>query len=486
MSASMTMFSTMLPILFLAITGMIMLMSGVFTARDHSFAITATAIVILAITARLIFAAPDGEIFHGLYLTSDFTRFADMLVLLGAGGALSLSVAFNQRTGITRFEYPVLIIFAVVGMIVLVSADNLLTLYLGFEIMSLALYVLAAFARTNLRSSEAGLKYFILGALSSGLLLYGISLVYGYSGTTGFTGIAHGFAGAMTGHTTVSLGSTLGLVFVLVGLAFKISAAPFHMWTPDVYEGAPTSVTAFFATAPKIAVFALLLRIMLGPFAPLFAQWQDLVEILAAASMIIGAFGAIGQSNIKRLMGYSSIGHMGYALMGLAAGTSFGVRATLIYLAIYLVMSLGTFGCIVAMSRNGRPVERIADLAGMAGEDGRYALVLAIMMWSMAGIPPLSGFFGKFYVFAAAIDAHLDILAIIGIITSVIAAFYYLRVIKVMYFDTGSPGFDARTAGVNLVIGISAVVTTLFVFYPAPLSTITSLAARALFPSQGF
>lgn len=478
----MTMFSTMLPILFLAITGMIMLMSGVFTARDHSFAITATAIVILAITARLIFAAPDGEIFHGLYLTSDFTRFADMLVLLGAGGALSLSVAFNQRTGITRFEYPVLIIFAVVGMIVLISAGNLLTLYLGFEIMSLALYVLAAFARSNLRSSEAGLKYFILGALSSGLLLYGISLVYGFSGTTDFIGIAHGF----TDHATASIGSTIGLVFVLVGLAFKISAAPFHMWTPDVYEGAPSSVTAFFATAPKIAVFALLLRVMLGPFAPIFAQWQDLVQILAAASMIIGALGAIGQTSIKRLMAYSSIGHMGYALMGLAAGTIIGVRATLIYLAIYLVMSLGTFGCIIAMSRKGRPVERIADLAGMAGEDGRYALVLAIMMWSMAGIPPLSGFFGKFYVFAAAIDANLIVLAIIGIVTSVIAAFYYLRVIKVMYFDQGTPGFDKRTAGINLVIGVSAIATVLFVFYPSPLSTVSSLAAHALFPSPGF
>lgn len=482
MSAPMTIFDTMLPILFLALAAMVMLVSGVFSRRDHSFAITGAAIVLFAITARLMFAAPDGTIFHGLFITNDFTRFADLLVLMGAAGALSLSVAFNQRTGITRFEYPVLIVFAVIGMVVLISAGDLLTLYLGFELMSLALYVLAAFARYNLRSSEAGLKYFILGALSSGILLYGISLVYGFSGTTEFTGIARAF----TGSASASLGSTIGIVFVLVGLGFKISAAPFHMWTPDVYEGAPSSVTAFFATAPKVAVFALLLRVMLGPFAPLFAQWQDLVQILAAASMIIGALGAIGQSNIKRLMAYSSIGHMGYALMGLAAGSLIGVRATLIYLAIYVVMSLGTFGCIIAMSRKGRPVERIADLAGMASEDGRYALVLAIMMWSMAGIPPLSGFFGKFYVFAAAIDAHLNVLAVIGIITSVIAAFYYLRVIKVMYFDAGSPGFDKRTAGINLVIGVSAIATVLFVFYPSPLSTVSSLAAHALFPSQGF
>ncbi|MDD2876737.1 MAG: NADH-quinone oxidoreductase subunit NuoN [Acidiphilium sp.] len=478
----MTMFYTMLPILCLAVSGMAMLLYGVFTTRDHTFAITGTAIVVLAITGRLIFAAPDGRMFHGLFLTSDFTRFADMLVLLGAAGALSLSVAFNQRVGITRFEYPVLIMFAVTGMIVLVSAANLLTLYIGFEIQSLALYILAAFARSDLRSSEAGLKYFILGALSSGILLYGISLVYGFSGTTGFVGIAHAFGG----NATASIGSTVGIVFVLVGLAFKISAAPFHMWTPDVYEGAPSPVTAFFATAPKVAVFALLLRLMLGPFAPMLTQWQDLVQILAAASMIIGAIGAIGQTNIKRLMGYSSIGHMGYALMGLAAGTLAGVRATMIYLAIYVVMSLGTFGCIIAMSRKGRPVERIADLAGMASEDGRYALAMAILMWSMAGIPPLSGFFGKFYVFAAAIDAHLDVLAVIGVATSVVAAFYYLRVIKVMYFDSGTPGFDKRTVGINLVIAVSAIATALFVFYPSPLSTISSLAAHAVFPSQGF
>lgn len=478
----MIMLYTMLPILVLAISGMIMLMAGVFTRRDHTFAITAAAIVVLAITARLLFAAPDGMAFHGLFVTSDFTRFADLLVLLGAAGALSLSVAFNERTGITRFEYPVLVMFAVVGMVVLVSAGNLLTLYLGFEIMSLALYVLAAFARTNLRSSEAGLKYFILGALSSGLLLYGISLVYGFAGTTSFAGIAHAFGGK----GIASTGSTIGIVFVLVGLVFKISAAPFHMWTPDVYEGAPTSVTAFFATAPKIATFALLMRVLIGAFGPMYTQWLDLVQIIAAASMIVGAIGAIGQTNIKRLMAYSSIGHMGYALMGIAAGTLAGVRGTLIYLAIYLVMSLGTFGCIIAMSRNGKPVERIADLSGMAAEDGRYALALAVLMWAMAGIPPLSGFFGKFYVFAAAINSGLDVLAVIGIVTSVIAAFYYLRVIKVMYFDTGSPGFDKRSAGVNLVIGVSAVITVLFVFHPSTLSTVSSLAAHALLPSQGF
>ena len=478
----MSTFYTVLPILFLAIAGMIMLMFGVFTKRDHSFAVTAASIVVLAIAARLLVAAPGGTIFHGLYQTNDFTRFADVLVALGAIGALALSVTFNRNIGITRFEFPVLVLFAVTGMVVLVSASDLITLYIGFEIQSLALYVLAAFARHNLRSSEAGLKYFVLGALSSGLLLYGISLVYGFAGTTNFAGIAH----ALAGHPAAAVGSTIGLVFVLVGLAFKISAAPFHMWTPDVYEGAPTSVTAFFATAPKIAVFALLLRVMLGPFGPVLGQWRDLVQIIAASSMVIGAVGAIRQTSIKRLMGYSSIGHMGYALMGLAAGTAAGVSGALIYLAIYLVISLGTFGCIIAMSRGRQPVERIADLAGMASDDPRFAFVLAVMMWSMAGIPPLAGFFGKFYVFAAAINAGLDPLAVLGIITSVIAAFYYLRVIKVMYFDAGEPGLDRRSAGVSLVMGAAAAFTVLFVFHPSTLTTLSTMAAHALMTSQGF
>lgn len=478
----MSTFYTVLPILFLAVAGIVMLMAGVFARRDHSFAITAVTGVVLAIAARLLVAAPTGTVLHGLYQTNDFTRFADVLVALGAIGALALSVTFNRNIGITRFEFPVLILFAVTGMVVLVSANDLITLYIGFEIQSLALYVLAAFARHNLRSSEAGLKYFVLGALSSGLLLYGISLVYGFAGTTGFEGIAR----ALASHPAAAMGSTVGLVFVLVGLAFKISAAPFHMWTPDVYEGAPTSVTAFFATAPKIAVFALLLRVMLGPFGPAVAQWRDLVELLAAASMVIGAIGAIRQTSIKRLMGYSSISHMGYALMGLAAGNAAGVSGALIYLAIYVVMSLGTFGCIIAMSRGRQPVDRISDLAGMATDDPRFAFALAMMMWSMAGIPPLAGFFGKFYVFAAAINAGLAPLAVLGIVTSVVAAFYYLRVIKVMYFDAGEPGLDSRNSGVSLVIGLASAGVLLFAFHPSTLTTLSTMAAHAVMTSQGF
>jgi NADH-quinone oxidoreductase subunit N len=481
MSAGSGVIMSVLPMLFIGLGGLVMLLAGVLARRDHSFAITAAAIIVLALAGRLVFVAPDGVVFHGLLVTNGFTRFADILVLLGAIGGLTLSIAYNKRTGIGRFEYPVLVMFAVVGMFVLVGANNLLSLYVGFEIQSLALYVLAAFARSSLRSSEAGLKYFVLGALSSGLLLYGISLVYGFAGTTSFVGIARAFSG----DNTAAVGSTFGLVFVLVGLAFKVSAAPFHMWTPDVYEGAPSAVTAFFATAPKVAVMALLARVLLGPFGGMLVNWQMLVEILAAASMIVGAVGGMRQNNIKRLMGYSAIGQMGYVLMGLAAGNQAAVRGVLIYLVIYVVMSLGVFGCIVAMSRKGRPVEQIEDLAGMAVEDPRYALALAIFMWGLAGIPPLAGFFSKLYVFLAAIRAGLDGLAVVGIVTSLMAAAYYLRVIKVMYFDRGEPGFDPRTMGMNAVIYASAVATVLFILMPASITEASTYAAHALM-SAGF
>ncbi|MGC8531348.1 MAG: NADH-quinone oxidoreductase subunit NuoN [Acidiphilium sp.] len=481
MSAGSGVIMSVLPVLFIGLGGLVMLLAGVLARRDHSFAITAAAIIVLALAGRLVFVAPDGVVLHGLLVTNGFTRFADILVLLGAIGGLALSIAYNKRIGIGRFEYPVLVLFAVVGMIVLVGANNLLSLYVGFEIQSLALYVLASFARHSLRSSEAGLKYFVLGALSSGLLLYGISLVYGFAGTTGFAGIARAFSG----DNTAMIGSTFGLVFVLVGLAFKISAAPFHMWTPDVYEGAPSAVTAFFATAPKVAVMALLARVLLGPFGGMLVNWQMLVEILAAASMIVGAIGGMRQNNIKRLMGYSAIGQMGYVLMGLAAGNQAAVRGVLIYLTIYVVMSLGVFGCIVAMSRKGRPVEQIGDLAGMAAEDPRYALALAVFMWGLAGIPPLAGFFSKLYVFLAAVRAGLDGLAVIGIVTSLMAAAYYLRVIKVMYFDRGEPGFDQRTVGMNAVIYASAVATALFILMPAPITEASTYAAHALM-SAGF
>ena len=460
--------------LLLGLGGMALLIFGVFSKRDQSTACTFGAILLFILAAVFSFSAPDGFIFGGLLKISMFTRYADMLVLLSAAAALILSLDYNSREAIARFEYPILVIFAVLGMIVLISAADLMALYVGFELQSLALYICAATARDSLRSTEAGLKYFVLGALASGLLIYGISLIYGFAGTTNFLALA----GILT--HGAGYGTVIGIVFVLVGLAFKISAAPFHMWTPDVYEGSPTPVTALFGTAPKAATMALLLSVMLGPFGHLLAQWQALIEILSIISMALGSRASIGQTNIKRLMAYSSIANMGYALMGLAAGTQAGVQATLVYLAIYVVTSFGGFACIIAMRRRGQAVETIADLAGLASEKPGFALALAIFMWAMAGIPPLSGFFGKLYVFSAAINAGLTTLAVIGVVTSIIGAFYYLRVIKVMYFDSGKPEFDKTATGVNFVMAAGAIATCLFIFIPGPLVTAADAAAKAL------
>jgi NADH-quinone oxidoreductase subunit N len=466
--------SSLIPALLLGLGGMLLLIIGVLSKRDTSTSTTVGALVFLALAAAFTFSAPDGFMFGGLLKIGMFTRYADLLVYLAAGAALILSLDYNRREAIARFEFPILVLFAVLGMIVMISAADLMTLYVGFELQSLALYILAASARDSVRSTEAGLKYFVLGALASGLLIYGISLVYGFAGTTNFLALAN-ILSAGAGYGTV-----IGIVFVLVGLAFKISAAPFHMWTPDVYEGSPSPVTALFGTAPKIATMALLLSVMLGPFGHLLGQWQMLIEILSIVSMALGALAAIGQTNIKRLLAYSSIGHMGYALIGLAAGTQAGVQATLVYLAIYVVMSFGAFACIIAMRRAGQAVETIADLAGLSTEKPGFALALAIFMWSMAGIPPLSGFFGKLYVFSAAINAGLNTLAIVGVVTSIIGAFYYLRVIKVMYFDAGTPGFDKTAPGVRFIMAIGAIATCLFVFIPGPLVEAADAAAKAL------
>lgn len=453
---------------------MALLLIGVLAKRECATFSTAGSIVLLLAAAWASCSAPDALLFGGLLKTTLFTRFADGIVYVSAAAALVLAFDYNSKEGIARFEYPILVLFAVLGMVVMISANDLMTLYVGFELQSLALYIAAALARDSLRSTEAGLKYFVLGALASGLLVYGISLVYGFTGTTNFTALA----ALLTG--TAGAGTVIGLVFVLVGLAFKISAAPFHMWTPDVYEGAPTSVTALFGTAPKAAAMALFLSVMTGPFGHLLPQWQAIIEILAVISMALGGLAAISQTNIKRLMAYSSIGHMGYALMGLAAGTEAGIQATLVYIAIYVVMSFGAFACIIAMRRQGQAVEKISDLAGLAGQRPGFAFALAVFMWAMAGIPPLSGFFGKLYVFAAAFNAGLTTLAIIGIVTSVINAFYYLRVIKVMYFDAGAPNFDPSAKGVNFIMALGAAVTALFVFLPAPLLSAADAAAKAL------
>jgi len=468
-----------LPEIFLACSGMALLMIGVFRGEGSTRFVSALAVVVLLVTAALVLGLGNERsvTFNGQFVADRFATFMKILVLIGSALSIIVAVDYLEREQLSRFEYPVLIVFATLGMLMMISANDLVAVYVGLETQSLALYVLAAFRRDHARSSEAGLKYFVLGALSSGMLLYGMSLVYGFSGTTSFDGLArlfdHGAA--------PSVGVIVGLVFVAAGIAFKISAVPFHMWTPDVYEGAPTSVTTFFAAAPKIAAVALFIRVLLEPFGGLSHQWQQIVWVTALGSMVLGAFAAIGQTNIKRLMAYSSIGHVGYILVGLAAGTVEGINGIAIYLATYLAMSIGAWGCILAMRRQQRMVEDISDLAGLSRSNPGMAAALAIFMFSMAGIPPLAGFFGKFYVFLAAINAGLYTLAVVGMLTSVVGAFYYIRIVKVMYFDEPGDAFD-RPIGRELswVIGITAAFTLFFFVYSAPVLDGADAASRSL------
>ncbi len=469
-----------LPELILLAGACLALMAGAF-GRDSGDGV-ATPLALAAMLAALatVVLGPGGEAvtFGGLFVSDAYTRFMKGLILAGAALTLVMSRRFRARETLDQFEYPVLLTFATLGMTMMVSANDLMALYVGIELQSLPLYVVAAIKRDNRRSSEAGLKYFILGALSSGMLLYGCSLIYGYTGTTGFVALT---AAADTG--TPSIGLLVGLVFLTAGLAFKASAVPFHMWTPDVYEGAPTAVTAFFAAAPKVAALALFARVLLEPFGALADEWRQIVVFLSIASMVLGAFAAIRQTNIKRLMAYSSIGHVGYALVGLAAGGVDGARGLVIYLAIYLTMTIGAFGCILAMRRRGRMVEGIADLAGLGRDRPLLAAALAILMFSMAGIPPLAGFFGKLYVFLAAVDAGLYVLAVIGVLTSVVAAFYYVRIVKLMYFDPSEEAFDRPLEReVGLVVAGASVLVLLFFVYPTPLVAGAATAAAALVP----
>ncbi|MEQ8967172.1 MAG: NADH-quinone oxidoreductase subunit NuoN [Azospirillaceae bacterium] len=470
-----------LPEIFLACAGMALLMIGVFTGERSTRLVSWLAVAALAVTAVLLVAVTDGRVvtFNGLFVADAFGLYMKLLVLAGSALALIISQDYIEREEMARFEYPVLFVFATLGMLMMISANDLISLYIGLELQSLSLYVVAAFRRDTLRSTEAGLKYFVLGALSSGMLLYGASLVYGFAGTTDFTLLAEAF----TGDETPALGLIVGIVFVAAGLAFKVSAVPFHMWTPDVYEGAPTSVTAFFAAAPKVAAVALFVRVMVGPFGDLVAQWQQIVVVTSLLSMALGAFAAINQTNIKRLMAYSSIGHIGYALVGLAAGTPEGVRGVMIYMAIYLAMNIGTFACILTMRINGRMVEGIDDLAGLSRSNPMLAVVLAIFMFSMAGIPPLAGFFGKLYVFMAAIESGLYVLAVVGVLTSVVACFYYIRIVKLMFFDEPTEAFD-RPIGRDMatVIAASGVFTTFFIVFPGPVVDTAARAALSLFP----
>jgi len=466
-----------LPEIVLACIGMAILIFGVLRKSDSTLLCTMFSIGGYLIAGMLVLTGTQGFGYHGQFVSDPFSAFNQILILSGAALCTVLALDWNESQGIARFELPVLTLFATVGMMVMASASNLMTLYLGLELHSLPLYVLAASQRDNLRSSEAGLKYFVLSSLASGLLLYGISLVYGFSGTMDLMGLHD----LLKTPANASPGLIVGIVFVFVGLAFKVSAVPFHMWTPDVYEGAPTPVTVFFATAPKVAAMSLLLRVMGTSFASLVGAWQELIVIVSICSMVLGALAAIGQSNIKRLMAYSSIGHMGYALIGLAVGTAEGARGTLVYMLIYVFMSAGAFGCILAMRRKGQPFEKISDLSGLATNDPALALALAIFMFSLAGIPLMSGFFAKLYIFLSAVQAGLWTLAIIGVLASVVSAFYYIRVIKVMYFDAPVERFDARPASLSIVVAATGLFTTFFFLFPAPVVAAAQAAAGVLF-----
>jgi len=469
-----------LPEMVLAAGAMALLILGVLRGEGSTRLVSWLSIGVL-ILIFLLTALGGGERrvgFYGMFVTDAFAVFMKALVLIGSAVTIVMGMRYNEEQGIARFEFPVLVLLATTGMMVIVSANDLITLYVGLELQNLALYVVASFNRDSVRSSEAGLKYFVLGALSSGMLLYGASLIYGFTGTTAFDDLAK----LLTGGAHVEAGILVGLVFVVVGLAFKVSAVPFHMWTPDVYEGAPTPVSAFFAVAPKLAALALFIRFMIAPFGPLIAEWRQVIVFLSIASMLLGAVAAIAQQNIKRLMAYSSISHVGYALIGLAAGTADGIRGVLVYLAIYLFMTVGSWAVILCMCRRGRMLEGISDLAGLSQSQPGLALALAIFMFALSGIPPTAGFFAKFYVFLAAINAQLTGLAVIGVVTSVASAFYYLRVVKVMYFDEPLGAFDRPIATeLKGVLFVTAVGTLFFFLVPGPIVAGAEAAASALF-----
>lgn len=462
----------MTPEIALSVAALALLMIGVFRGDKGFGFVSYLSVGALALTAFLVAAGPnDASAFNGSIVVDSFGLYMKYLVLLGSAIAIVMSMEFLKTEKINRFEYPILIVLATVGMLMMISANDLIVLYMGLELQSLSLYVLAAFNRDSLRSSESGLKYFVLGALSSGLLLYGASLIYGFTGTTNFTDIA---AFASQGiDNRENMGVIFGMTFLLAGLAFKISAVPFHMWTPDVYEGSPTPVTAFFAAAPKIAAMALIIRVTVGAFPPDahgVAPWQQIVVFLAIASMFLGAFAGIGQNNIKRLMAYSSIGHMGYALVGLVAGTTAGIRGVLIYMMVYLITLIGVFVCILAMRRKEGMVEKISDLAGLSRTQPVVAWTLMLLMFSLAGIPPLAGFLGKLYVFLPAIEAGYVWLAVLGFIASVISCAYYLNVIKVMFFDEPAAPFKTPMPlahrGLLAVSGIFTVLFMLVIRFP--------------------
>jgi NADH-quinone oxidoreductase subunit N len=465
-----------LPELVLAVGAMVLLMLGAYRGEGMTRLVTTLAVVLLVVTGALVLMLPAGKLatFGGSFIVDDFARFMKVVAIIGSAVTLVVSTEFLSDPSRRIFEYSILVLLSTLGMMVLISAADLIMLYLGLELMSLALYVVAASNRDNVKSTEAGLKYFVLGALSSGMLLYGASLIYGFTGTVEFAGIA---AAVKTG----SVGIVFGLVFLLAGLCFKVSAVPFHMWTPDVYEGAPTPVTAFFASAPKVAALAVFTRVTLTAFPGIVPQWQQILVFVAIASMALGSFAGIGQKNIKRLMAYSSIGHMGFALVGLASGTVEGAQGVLIYAAIYVAMTLGAFTVILIMKRNGQAMEEISDFAGLSRTNPLLAFFFAMLLFSLAGVPPLAGFFGKWYVFVAAIKSGLFTLAVIGVLTSVVGAFYYLSIVKVMYFDEPAGQIEPIRIELRTVLAVAGIFNIFFFAYPGPLVSVATAAAKSLF-----
>jgi NADH-quinone oxidoreductase subunit N len=465
-----------LPELLLVVGAMVLLMYGVFRGERSVTAVTWLSILLLVAAGAVVAGLPGErlESFGGSFVVEGFARFLKILALVGSATTILMSLDYLERERQQRFEYPILILLSTAGMMMLISAADLIALYVGLELMSLALYVIAAINRDSVKSTEAGLKYFVLGALSSGMLLYGASLVYGFTGSVSFAAIAKVSEDG-------GIGLIFGLVFLFAGFCFKVSAVPFHMWTPDVYEGAPTPITAFFAAAPKVAGIAMFMRVAIDAFPDAVLQWQQIVVFVSIASMALGAFAAIGQRNIKRLMAYSSIGHMGFALVGLAAATPEGVQGVLVYMAIYVAMTLGIFACILAMRRDGQMVEEIGDLAGLARTRPAMAFLLAMLLFSLAGIPPLAGFFAKFYVFLAAIKAGLFTLAVIGVLASVVGAYYYLVIVKIMYFDEPARPFEPMPYELRTVLAVTGLFNLLFFVYPGPLVRAASAAAPSLF-----
>jgi len=458
-----------LPELFLSLSIMTLLILGVFIKKSFKI-INALTILSLIFGIVLVLNQPQDviKIFNDSYIIDELSIFMKVLTLLFCLFILLISADYVKRTNTDKIEYPILIMSSTLGMLLMISSYDLIVFYLGLELQSLCLYILASFRRDDEKSTEAGLKYFVLSALASGLLLYGCSLIYGFTGSTNFHVIANNLDSTNTG-------AVFGIVFIIVGLAFKISAVPFHMWTPDVYEGAPTSVTSFFALVPKIAALSVFIRFMYVPFLNVIEQWQTIIIFLSIASMILGAVAAIGQDNIKRLMAYSSIGHMGYALAGLATGTNSGIQSTIIYLTIYLVMNLGAFGCIFMMKRENIFYENINDLSGLSKNHPLLALGFLIILFSLAGIPPLAGFFAKFYIFMAVIESKMFVLAIIGLITTVVSAFYYLRIIKIIYFDKPKKPFEENYEwGLKIPLIFSTILTLIYFVHPSILIEIVS------------